>query len=556
MKKITTIALLSLFTFTQAQKGIKVTYLKSSNGTLIENQDPILLFTNKTETLLTSESIHKRKAKFPFEQSLIFRSDDKIMQITQLQKTKSVTTIDSFYLSKQRFEFTNETRSILGYKCKKAKTVINSNSIELWYTDDLKVKGAPTTLGQNLGLVLEMVRNGNYAITATKVEKEKSVNPKQILDRNTTKSKAIDGLSYRDLVWKSRFTSIKVFENETINFSDKSKSNDSILKFANGTLILKKVTFPEIKKGDLVFVDLLEQSQGDAYDRTGSVFMIPEDKKQSFLDGMQQGMKTLPVYENGNEKQYQGVIATLEYTPLVELMRFFTPFGIKQYNHIQLKDKTWHEMVPYRSEITELKANLSGKSVYVGTFISNYDQGGHKVSLHITINPSESKLDKTNFSLPLFNTMNVMEMASQEYATMFNNEKGLEVHFVLDKDIKNAKLRYITTGHGGWENGDEFVPKRNTIILDGKEAFSFLPWRQDCGSYRLFNPASGNFNDGLSSSDLSRSNWCPGTVTNPNYIELGDLKAGTHTIQVKIPQGPNEGTSFSSWNVSGVLLGE
>ena len=167
-----------------------------------------------------------------------------------------------------------------------------------------------------------------------------------------------------------------------------------------------------------------------------------------------------------------------------------------------------------------------------------------------------SSLDKTNFSLPIFNTTNVMEMGGQEYATMFNNEKGLEVQFVLDKELKNAQLRYITTGHGGWGNGDEFVPKRNTIVLDGKEVFSFLPWRQDCGSYRLFNPASGNFNDGLSSSDLSRSNWCPGTVTNPNYIELGDLKAGTHSIQVKIPQGPNEGTSFSSWNVSGVLLGE
>ena len=48
----------------------------------------------------------------------------------------------------------------------------------------------------------------------------------------------------------------------------------------------------------------------------------------------------------------------------------------------------------------------------------------------------------------------------------------------------------------------------------------------------------------------------PGTATNPIYIELGDLKEGTHTIQVKIPQGPNEGGSFSAWNVSGVLLGE
>jgi len=45
-------------------------------------------------------------------------------------------------------------------------------------------------------------------------------------------------------------------------------------------------------------------------------------------------------------------------------------------------------------------------------------------------------------------------------------------------------------------------------------------------------------------------------VTNPVYIELGDLKEGNHTIQVIIPQGNPEGTSFSSWNVSGVLIGE
>ena len=556
MKKITTVVLLCLFTFSQAQKGLKITYLKSSNGTLIENQDPVLVFANELETLVTTENMQNGKSSFPFEQSLIQRSNNSNFQITQLGKKKSVTTIDSTSLGKQNFEFSEETKTILGYKCKKAKTVINSNTIELWYTNELKIKGAPTVLGQNIGLVLEMIRNGNYAISAKKIEKLKSVNPKQILEKNTTKSPTLDGLSYRDLVWKSRFTTIKIFENETINFSGESKSNDSILRFANGTVILKKVTFPETKKGDLVFLDLLEQSQGDAYDRTGSVFMIPEDKKHSFLDGMQQGMKTLPVYENGNGKQYQGVIATPEYAPVVELMRFFTPFGIKQYGHIQLKDKTWHETVPYRAEITELKSNLSGKSVYVGTFIGNYDKGGHKISLNITLNPSESSLDKTNFSLPIFNTTNVMEMGGQEYATMFNNEKGLEVQFVLDKELKNAQLRYITTGHGGWGNGDEFVPKRNTIVLDGKEVFSFLPWRQDCGSYRLFNPASGNFNDGLSSSDLSRSNWCPGTVTNPNYIELGDLKAGTHSIQVKIPQGPNEGTSFSSWNVSGVLLGE
>jgi hypothetical protein len=38
----------------------------------------------------------------------------------------------------------------------------------------LKVKGAPTILGQNLGLVLEMVRNGNFVVAANKIEKIKS----------------------------------------------------------------------------------------------------------------------------------------------------------------------------------------------------------------------------------------------------------------------------------------------------------------------------------------------------------------------------------------------
>ncbi|MEI7509348.1 MAG: peptide-N-glycosidase F-related protein, partial [Flavobacterium sp.] len=158
--------------------------------------------------------------------------------------------------------------------------------------------------------------------------------------------------------------------------------------------------------------------------------------------------------------------------------------------------------------------------------------------------------------IPLFNTTNIMEMAGQEYSTLFNAGTGLKVTFTLKKELKNARLRYITTGHGGWENGDEFVPKKNTIYLDEKEVASFIPWREDCGSYRLYNPASGNFSNGLSSSDYSRSNWCPGMVTNPNYIDLGSLKEGTHAIQVMIPQGAPEGSSFSAWNVSGVLIGE
>lgn len=558
MKKILTLILVLSLSVTHAQKKdkssttYKITYLRSSNGKLVENQDPILVFCNGRETVLTSQNILAAKTPFPFEQTVVNHSNNSYRQIGQLDKSKSVSTTDSISLGKQTFEIGSETKTILGYKCRKAKTVVNSNQIELWFTEDLNVKGAPTVLGQNLGLVLEMNRNNNYIISATKIEKQKEIYKLNSLSN----AKQVDLLTYRDLLWKSRFTTLKIFENETINFSEASKSNDSILRFANGTIILKKVKFPAINNGSQIFAEVSEQSNGDAYDRTGSVFVIPTDQKISFLDGLKDGAKTLPVYENGNGKQYQGVVRTQNYAPLLELMRFFTPFGIKQYNHIQLKDKTWHEIVPYRQDISELRTALSNQEVWVGTFIGNYDKGGHKVSLNITIHNEENAASKNNFLLPLFNTTNVMEMAGQEYATMFNNEKGLLVEFTLDKDLKNAKLRYITTGHGGWENGDEFVPKKNSILLDEKEVNAFIPWRQDCGSYRLFNPASGNFNNGLSSSDYSRSNWCPGTVTNPAIIELGDLKAGKHSFRIKIPQGAPEGNSFSFWNVSGVLVAD
>ena len=549
MKKLLLFVLLTVYGNSFSQ-NYKITYLKSSNGTLIENQDPIIVFANPEQTFLTTESIINKKAVFPYEQTLVKRNLNSFIQIANLNEKQGISTKDSISLAKQTFEMLPETKKILGYNCKKAKTVVNSNTIELWYTDELNVKGAPTVLGQNLGFVLEMIRNGNFVIAATKVEKIKKT-PWVLLTQ-----KKLDILTYKDLLWKSRFTTIDVFKEQIINFSEASKSNDTILRFANGTIAVRKIKIPEIKVGSQIFVDVIEQSNGDAYDRTGSFFIIPTDKTQLFLDGLKNGAKTLPIYTNGNGKEYQGVVSTENYNPVVELMRFYTPFGVKQYNTLQLKDKTWADNVLYRQDISDLRSLLSNQEVWIGIYIGNYDKGGHKVSANITIHDEEESKVVPMQIVPLFCTNNIMEMAGQEYGTMFSSDKGLEVTFKLDKPMKNCKLRYITTGHGGWENGDEFVPKKNSIFLDGKESFSFTPWRTDCGSYRLSNPASGNFPNGLSSSDYSRANWCPGTTTNPVYIDIGNLEAGTHSIQIKIPQGLPEGSSFSSWNVSGVLIGE
>jgi len=533
-------------------QSYKITYQRSYHGTVVENQDPIWLFAHDKGAWLTSEGMVNGSASFPFEETFVDLKKGSFMQVAQLNATQKTALLDSLSLGKQQFELTGETKKILGYSCQKAKTIINSNTLELWFTQDLPVKGAPTVLGQSLGLVLEIVRNGNFVIAATKVEKLKQL-PIGAIPPSITLVSALD---FRDLLWKSRFTTLKVFENEKIHFSGEAISNDSILRFANGTVILKKVQFPEIKVGKHIFVELREQSEGDAYDRTGSIFLIPQGKDISFMNGLQNGMGTLPLYENGNGIKYQGVVATESYEPVLELMRFFTPFGIKQYNHIELKGKTWQEQVSFRQEISELYSALSGQELWVGAFIGNYDAGGYRVSLDITIHPGEGMTIPASQVIPLFNTTNVMEMGGQEYGTMFNVENGLEVTFELLTPLKNARLRYITTGHGGWSGGDEFVPKVNSVYLNQNKMYAFTPWRQDCGSYRLYNPASGNFNNGLSSSDYSRSNWCPGTVTTPMYIDLGDLPSGKHTLRVHIPQGAPEGSSFSAWNVSGVLLGE
>lgn len=550
------IACIGIQTF--AQDTYQITYEKFSNQKRVLESNPIRVLANEKETVIGTENSFQNDRSFPNEITYFQRNEPtNFYSIIELDSFKSLKTIDSTTNKKIEYKLLNDTKRILGLRAKHAQTIINSNTIDIWYVDNMHINAAPNNVGLNLGFVLEYTRNGNYTIKASNIEKLKNISP-TALYLGKINQPTIDQLTYKDLVWKNKFVTIPLLKQQQINFDPNNihNYNDSIFRYAHGTVVVRKVKMPYIDHGALIFLDVNQISYGDAYDRTGSAFLIPTRNKKSFLDALKNGINTIPFYENGNGKKYQGVTLAQDYEPIIELMRFFTPFGIDKYNHIQLKDKTWHKIAPYRQDISEFRDLLSNQEVYIGFFIGNYDKGGHIIDANLTIHNFEKQLVKNNKSLALFNTTNVMEMAGQEYPTMFNMNKGLVVEFELKEDWKNAVLRFTSTGHGGWGNGDEFVPKVNTIFLNDKSVFSLAPWRQDCGSYRLYNPASGNFDNGLSSSDYSRSNWCPGTVTNPYYIQLGDLKAGKHKIQVKIPQGEPEGGSFSYWAISGILLGE
>lgn len=529
----------------------KITYNITRNNQIVHT-DPIIVFAEKNKSVITKQSILDRKFKQTAEESIIDNQSLIVYKKSTFQNRKVIFSADSSAYNRYAFHDKDEEKTILGRKVKKATTSVNSNTIDIFYSNELPIKAGPTEIGIAKGLVLEYVRNGNSGLVATKIEELKDFPDGFIIPKS---AHVLDILTYRDEVWKSKFIQIPIFKNEKICFDPDHVKSDSVLRFAAGTVLVKKVKIPAVLDDSQAFIELIEKSNGDAYDRTGSVFLIADDQPMTFFDGMKNGMSTLPKYDAGDGKDYLGMVRTDTYSPILELMRFFTPFGVSHFNdRLTLKGKVWQDSVTYRQDISEFLLTMSGKEVYIGTYIGNYDKGGHVVSLELTIHPGNSNYAPKTEVISLFNTTNVMEMGGQTYPTLFGTEKGLEFEFDLQEDISNARLRYITTGHGGWWNGDEFVPKVNSIYVDNELKFQFTPWRVDCGSYRLYNPVSGNFDSGLSSSDLSRSNWCPGTITYPNYINLGNLKAGKHKIRVHIPQGAAEGESQSFWNVSAALL--
>lgn len=465
---------------------------------------------------------------------------------------------------------------IIDSKTTRYTTSINSNRIELIFTSKEGVDANPLPYyGKFKGTMKQMVRNGLVQLELSGVSKQKS-KAKRLITDNMGVRKGSREMS--NIKRERMIITTHVFDNEQICWGmEKPTVNeipfDTTLHYAGGTLILKRIMMPVLPKHYQTFIELRQHSNGDAYDRTGSVFVIPDANKRlkpTFLDAIIGHPDSLPTITGRDGQKYQGIVpgislmqkyyySSFVYEPFVELMRFFTPFGVGKYNdRVKLDGLDWENETLYKQEVTELKPLLEGE-VLIGVFIGNYDGGGHKVSLDIKSYPNDYEWnidDKSSLNhqiVPLVNTCNVLEMAGQNYGKIFGTD-SITVHFYISESDSNITLRYISTGHGGWGGGDEFNPKENEIFIDGVKRFSHTPWRCDCGRYREWNPVSGNFWNGLSSSDYSRSGWCPGTATQPVYFNLNDLKPGNHTMTIAIPQGkPMEG-GFSHWNVSASLI--
>ena len=467
---------------------------------------------------------------------------------------------------------------------------INSNTLEFYVqTEGVPAGRAITPIpqyGRMPGLLVSFWRNGQCRMELMHTYRghsSKFLCPK---DAPVVTARELSNIKRDRMVVTTRvFDSVQLcwgMKNDHIDGDYRANTPfDSVLHFAGGTLALKRIRLPQLPDHYQTFIELHQRSNGDAYDRTGSVFVIPGAGIRlcpNFFDGINNHPDSLPLFIGRDGQRYQGIktgisfleqyhISSFIYEPPIELMRFFTSFGVGHFNgRVQLDGLDWEEENYYKQEVTDLANCLQGE-VWIGIWIGNYDKGGHIVTLDIKSYPGARDVPADNnlreVGLSLFNTCNVLEMAGQNYGKLFATD-SLTTEFSLWGDTnRHVKLRYIATGHGGWEGGDEFNPKTHTILIDGQEAFTYTPWRSDCGRYREWNPVSGNFWNGLSSSDYSRSGWCPGTATQPVYFDLTEYFrkhhlpiAGRHTITVAIPQGEPQAGSFSHWCVSGVLVTE
>ncbi len=533
MKRIIYILVL-MFAAGSLPAQMKVLY-GIKNGGVESVSDSIVLYASKDMVRISRPSLNK-------ESQYIDRKNSETIQLLN-----SGDGVYSVFKKKYEVKFTEpeETAELNGYQCFKRTLNIRSNKVEVWYTDMSENYGAPLLyLAEIPGLVLKVVRNGNYEIYAKDISFSDVYAVNAALPEGRLKE--VNEAEFQRMLIESRYSTQEVFTNEVLNFNNDLKSDFSkeIIKAGKGSVALRKIRIPELTENTIVIAEVTVRSNGDAYDRTGSLFAVPLSGKKNILEAFEKGVTEMQNLKDSRK----GILRTEEYDTPLELMRFITSFGAGYFNKdMKIEGMQWKDSIVYRLEVTEVLKGIGGNNeAYIGAFIGNWDKGGHVISVRFKYFEEEEFNNGTKFVMPLFNTLSYLEMEGQGFENIFINDT-LKVKFQVPEGRKNFKLRFFTTGHGD----DEFIPRQHTILLDGQQIFRTIPWRTDCGSFRENNPASGNFPNGMSSSDYSRSNWCPGIVVNPFEIVLEGIDNNIHEIMVVIPSGKN-----SYWNVSGCITGE
>lgn len=374
------------------------------------------------------------------------------------------------------------------------------------------------------------------------------------------------------------FDKVHIRFDPSINKKGILPDSSQVIHLADGRIVLKKVILPVYQRHIDVLASITLRSAGDRWDKSGSCFILPQGSEVNLLN-IAKGEKKFP--ETGDEVEgLAGIISGDGFQPTIELMRFMTPFGVGFYNDkMELRRPpyipVWESNVNWEVDVTDLLSELE-QEVWIGVWVDTWTKEGYEVSFELHYDETDGPCySKTETQIePLINT--VYYIGPQKHPDIFSR-KDLVVEANIPEYATNIRLKYITTGHGGHSGGDEFVKKENIIYLDDEKIFSFIPWRDDCASFRRYNPGTGTWfeeerdgeyidwkegkyktkkvNERISSSDFSRSNWCPGSCVVPEKIDLPNLKSGLHKITFSIPEAqPAVENELNHWLISAYLV--
>lgn len=368
---------------------------------------------------------------------------------------------------------------------------------------------------------------------------------------------------------------VRVFENTPVNFNGDEPEGSGIERYQSGRILLKKVNVQDYPEGTDVTVKMSLISAGDPWDKSGSLFVLTDTTNIELRDVLR-NKQNYP--ENSAVGDYIGIRQTNDYVPPLEILRFMTPFGVGYFSDEDAHPgisynrpvyvPNWAENVEWEADVSDLKQELTGE-FYIGVWIDTWTPAGYSITVDLEYSgrPLPSK--------KAVSLVNTIYYAGQKHPDLFASDP-LKVNVIIPESVKNSRLHYITTGHGGHSGGDEFIKIPNRVYFDDKLILDTIPWRDDCAAFRRFNPSSGVWTrqdtaraynkegkrikrvieERLASSDLSRSNWCPGSQVDPFVIDLGDLRPGEYSLRIEIDGTPIDGDKLNHWLVSAYITYE
>ena len=325
------------------------------------------------------------------------------------------------------------------------------------------------------------------------------------------------------------FDAVRFYDGYLVEKNPQDPTLDGILRHRTSLYAIKLTDEQLAQIGDSLEMHVRVQACCDNYDRIGNVNIafVPKGQETYKPDEVQRieiGRFITP-FMNKNKKP-----DTVSYEYKVPYLSY-----IFRDSELRAQYDIWVELeifgVPYAAN-QQIKGCADRSDVFLGTL---------KFS---TINENRGVTTDKDVLVPIViknpediahNLNNYDERATDEIG------KTIKTYtFTVPKDVADGQLVVVTSNHGANEGGEEYNRRWHYIYYDGGEepVMVYKPGRNSCEPFRKYNTCPNGIYGYFKRSDetwQSFSNWCPGDVIDNRIIDLGEVKAGTHTVCISVP---------------------